>query len=69
VRREDLAEISRRLEEEYLLHRYDFEPVQADGRELWVSRIFGEVWTREQILGRIEELKRWAKSLEDESET
>ena len=33
---EDLAEMSRRLDEEFLLRRYGFEPVLQSGRELWV---------------------------------
>ncbi len=57
---EDLREMNRRLEEEYLLNRYGFEPVVRDAGEVWILA-FGcvpELWTREHALERIEEVRR-----------
>ncbi len=45
---EDLAEVSRRLEQEALLHQHGFAPVEPAARELWVKD--DELFTRSRAL-------------------
>jgi hypothetical protein len=58
VTREDLAEMSRRLQEEYDLHTYGYDPIRPDARELWIKCHAGDLLTREQALREIELEKR-----------
>ncbi len=49
---EDRKEMSRRFEEERLLHEQGFEPAPGDGAELWVRREEGmlRLYTRPEAL-------------------
>ena len=58
---EELQNMTRRLEQEALLHRHGFKPVPKNGGELCISYLLGDVlelWTRRQALDRIEDLQR-----------
>jgi hypothetical protein len=55
VTRKDLAEMRRRLEEEYDLHTCGYDPVYDDQRGPWIKCHAGEVLTREEALQQIRE--------------
>jgi hypothetical protein len=51
----DLAEMSRRLKEEYDLITCGYDPAYSDRREPWIKCHAGEVLTRQEALQQIEE--------------
>lgn len=53
MRPEDLREMSHRLQEEYDLYTFGYDPIRPDARELWIKRHAGDVLTREQALREI----------------
>jgi hypothetical protein len=55
VRRKDLAEMSRRLEEEYDLLTCGYEPAYSDQREPWIKCHAGDLLSREEALRQIKE--------------
>jgi hypothetical protein len=50
---EDLREMSNRLQEEYELYTFGYDPIRPNARELWIKRHAGDVLTREQALREI----------------
>jgi hypothetical protein len=55
VRRKDLREMSRRLEEEYDPLTCGYEPAYSDRREPWIKCHAGDLLTREEALQQIKD--------------